>query len=53
MYDVTQAIIVLTIVMVFIAVKLLQIGRTLKDQNESLARIAKHLEGIDEQKNNE
>ncbi len=46
MHEVTQAIIVLTIVMVFIAVKLLQIGRTLKVQSESLAEIARNLERL-------
>ncbi len=53
MYEVAQIIFVLTIVMVFISVKLVQINRTLKNQSESLAKIAKHLEGIDKQKNNE
>lgn len=46
MHDVTQAIIVLTIVMVFIAVKLLQIGRTLKVQSDNLEKIARNLERL-------
>lgn len=46
MYEVTNAIIVLTIVMVFIAVKLFQINRTLKVQSENLAEIAKNLERL-------
>lgn len=53
MYEAVNAITILIVVMVLIVVKLIQIDRTLKDQSESLARIAKHLEGIDEQKNNE
>ena len=46
MYDVTQAIVILTIVMVFIAVKLIQINRTLKVQSEHLAEIARNLERL-------
>ena len=46
MHEVTQAIIVLTIVMVFIAVKLLQIGRTLKVQSDNLEKIARNLERL-------
>lgn len=46
MYEVTNAIIVLTIVMVFIAVKLLQIGRTLKVQSDNLEKIARNLERL-------
>lgn len=43
---VTDAIMVLTIVMVFIAVKLFQINRTLKVQSENLAEIARNLERL-------
>ena len=46
MYDVTQAIIILTIVMVFIAVKLIQINRTLKVQSDNLEKIARNLERL-------
>lgn len=46
MYGVEQAIIALTIVMVFIAVKLFQINRTLKVQSENLAEIARNLERL-------
>ncbi len=43
---VTDAIMVLTIVMVFIAVKLFQINKTLKVQSENLAEIARNLERL-------
>lgn len=46
MYDVSQAIITLAIVMVFIAVKLFQINKTLKVQSENLAEIARNLERL-------
>ncbi len=46
MYDVSQAIITLAIVMVFIAVKLFQIHKTFKVQNEHLAEIARNLERL-------
>lgn len=44
MMDLIQTIFILIIVMVYIAVKLNRIGKILKDQSESLTRIAKHLE---------
>ena len=43
---VTDAIMVLTFVMVFIAVKLVQINKTLKVQSENLAEIARNLERL-------
>ncbi len=50
MYEIGTSIIMLVVVMVYIAVKLNQISKTLRNQSESLARIAKHLEEKDKRR---
>ena len=46
MYEAVNAIVILIIIMVFIIVKLIQIDRTLRIQNEHLAKIANNLERL-------
>lgn len=46
MYEAVNYIVILIIVMVFIIVKLIQIDRTLRIQNEHLAQIAGNLERL-------